>query len=226
MPLIDITRPDVIKFLVENYDKVARLRMRWNNLYGEKLLKAATITDEKGYYDTDVYEAAMVCGMPAITRDHVTAASIRRKRPIRDGVHVPALADLRKGHSIPEVGLGDAKEDPRLACPDTDLTPSPIMRPVDPKERKIIYKDIPTYGRQAYLKSRNKKQPEKKFYFEECSGWTCGWRLGDSYFGRNAPRYGRVSLLSREGKSRTGAQPDPLHYATVVNPGPTKCIAQ
>ncbi|XP_075979496.1 uncharacterized protein LOC142978804 [Anticarsia gemmatalis] len=213
MPLIDITNPDIIKFLVESYDKTARLRMKWNNLYGDKLKQAATLhREEKGYFETDVLKAAMAAGMPTITRDTISGSRNRRLTPIRDGVHIPDLSDMKKGHSIAEVGLGDPEKDPRLARPDTDLSIDPIMRPIDPNQKEIIYKGIPYYGREVYLKSRNKMSPESKYYFNECNGWDYGWRLGDSFFGRSAPKYGRVWRLNRDVKSRTGPYPDPLHY--------------
>ncbi|XP_060803702.1 uncharacterized protein LOC132902487 [Amyelois transitella] len=213
MPLIDFTNPDVIKFLVENYEKTARLRMKWNSLYGDKLQEAATLhREEKGYTTYDVFKQNMIDGMAAISRDHVTAGHNRRKVPLRDGKHIPGVADMKKGHSIVDVGLGDPEEDPRLARPDTDTTLDPIMRVVDPNQKKIIYKDIPFYGRKVYLKNRSRMKPEQKYYFRECSGWDCGWRLQDSFFSRNAPSHGRVWRLSRDVKSRTGPHPDPAYY--------------
>lgn len=215
MPLIDITNPDVIKFLIESYDKTARLRMKWNNLYGEKLKHAATLQrEEKGYYETDVLKAAMAAGMPTITRDYISGTPNRRLPPIRDGIHIPTTADLKEGNPIVEVGLGDPAKDPRLGRPLTDLSIDPVMRPVDPKQKKIIYKGIPNFGREAYLKSRNKMSPESKYYFTQSAASEYGWRLGDSYFGRAAPEYGRVWRLHRDLQGRSGPQPDPPHYIT------------
>ncbi|KAL0870549.1 hypothetical protein ABMA27_005519 [Loxostege sticticalis] len=225
MPIADITNPATIKFLVESYDKTTRLRLKWNRLHSDKLKDAATLhRDEKGYFDTDVLEECMAGGMATIARDFKVSGYNRRRTPIRDGVHIPGVANMKKGHSIVEVGLGDPKDDPRLARPDTDLTSDPIMRPIDPKERNILYDDMPFYGRAVYLKSRCRKMPEKKYYFSECSGWEYGWRLGDSYFRRNAPKCGRVWRLTRDVKSRTGPHPDPPHYKDSDPPGVSKCI--
>ncbi|XP_059055738.1 uncharacterized protein LOC131849640 [Achroia grisella] len=224
MPLIDITNPDVIKFLIESYDKTARLRMKWNHVHGEKMKKAASLTrEEKGYYETDVLKESMVVGMTTITRDNAVASSNRRLRPIRDGVHIPRTRVLKRGHSITDVGLGNAEIDPRLTRPSTDLSIDPIMRPVDPKQYEIIYKDIPVFGRNAYLKSRCRIPPEQKYYFRECSGWEYGWRLTDSYFNRNAPKCGRIWRLTYDIKSRTGPHPDPKHYQDSDLPGVAKC---
>lgn len=224
MPLIDITNPDVIKFLVESYDKTTRLRIKWNKIHAEKLKHAASLTrEEKGHFESDVIKSAMIQGMPAITRDFIASGRNRRRTPIRDGPHINAIADLMKEHSIPAVGLGDPKVDPRLARPDSDLSWDPVMRPVKTEHKEIIYKGRPVFGREVYLKTRNKMSPEQKFYFAECGGWQYGWRLKDSAFGNNAPSYGRVFHLSRNLKSRTGPHPDPLHYQTTAVTIPTKC---
>ncbi|XP_026750094.2 uncharacterized protein LOC113510758 [Galleria mellonella] len=224
MPLIDITNPDIIKFLIENYDKTARLRMKWNHIHGEKMKEAASLTrEEKGYYETDVLKQTMVAGMAIITRDNTVASSNRKLRVIRDGTHIPGITNLKKKHCITDVGFADPKIDPRLARPDTDLSVDPIMRPIDPKQKKVIYKDIPVFGRNAYLKSRSRIPPEQKYYFIECSGWEYGWRLTDSYFNKNAPTCGRVWRLTRDVKSRTGPHPDPKHYQNSDLLGVAKC---
>lgn len=225
MPLIDITNPDIIKFLIESYDKTTRLRIKWNRVHADKLKHAAVLQrPEKGYHELTIVHDTMAAGMPTIERDHVIARTNRRRKAIRDAIHVPGIANLRRGHSIPEVGLGDPKEDPRLAKPDTDLSIDPKMRPIDPKQKEIVYKEIPVFGREVYLKSRNKMSPEKKYYFRESSGCEYGWRLSDSYFMRNAPTYGRVWRLTRGDKSRTGPQPDPYYYNSSDIPGPSKCL--
>uniref|UniRef100_A0A2A4K2X3 Sperm microtubule inner protein 1 C-terminal domain-containing protein n=1 Tax=Heliothis virescens TaxID=7102 RepID=A0A2A4K2X3_HELVI len=224
MPPLDLTNPDIMRFFIENYEKASRLRLRWNHLHGEKLAQAATLNrDAKGYFVTDVLKETMAAGINTITRDSISGAQNRRKKPIRDGTHIPAVADMRKGHSIVDVGLGDPKKDPRLSRPDTDLTIDPIMRPIDPKQKQLIYKGLPHFGRLAYIKQRNRIAPEDKYYFRESSGWTYGWRLADSCFGRHAPTFGRIWLLTRDTASRSGPQPDPDHYKAVELPGPRKC---
>ncbi|XP_049872154.1 uncharacterized protein LOC126370999 [Pectinophora gossypiella] len=224
MPAIDITRPDIINFLIESYDKTAKLRMRWNTLHQKKLHEAASFhKEEKGYRDVDVIEQSMTGGMPATSRDFVASGYNRRRIPIRDATFVPGVANLRKTHTIESVGLGDRKEDPRLARPDTDTTFDPVMRPVGPEQQKLIYKGLPRYGREAYLKVRNRITPEDKYYFQECGGWEYGWRLKDSYFSRHAPSHGRVFRMTHGSISRTGPQPDPPHYKASDIPGPSKC---
>lgn len=77
MPLMDITNPDIIKFLVESYDKTTRLRMKWNNIHGDKLKEAATLhREEKGYYELDVLKESLIGGMVTIARDRSPCGSV------------------------------------------------------------------------------------------------------------------------------------------------------
>lgn len=224
MPLIDITKPEVIKFLTESTEKTDRLRMRWNNLYGKRLRKAAEFHKApKNYYETDVLKEELVTGMLATTRDHVSSTRNRRIRPKADSDKVLGISELKKGHSISEVGLCDPEEDPSLKRSDDDFSIEPIMRPVDPEQTEIIHKGIPYFGRDSYLKVRAKMDPDKKYYFHECTSWEYGWRMRDSYFGKHAPAYGRNRILTRDGMSRTGPQPDPDHYKWPEQPGLQKC---
>lgn len=222
MPLVDINNPQMIKFLVETYEKTARLRMRWNILNADKLNSAANLDrEEKGYRDVDVTKATMELGLAGLQRDNITDARNKRLKHKIDG-KIPGIESLRKGHSIVDVELGEAKDDPKLARPDTDLSIDPIMRPVNPKQKKILYMGRPYYGREVYLKKRCKAQaPEDRYYFAETSSWVYGWRMKDSNQKSRGPLHGRVWRLARE-VSRTGPAPDPAYYQ---QPGkdPGKC---
>ncbi|CAG9788664.1 unnamed protein product [Diatraea saccharalis] len=224
MPLMDIGNPAVIIFLKENYDKENRLRLNWINKHRQAVEHAATLNREPtGYYETDVMAHNMKGGMATITRDHVVAGYNRRKTPIRDGTSIPGIAKLREGHSITKVKLGDPKEDPRLMRPPTDLSWDPIMRPINPELKEVIYKPKPDFGRVEYLKRRTKTRPESKYYFSECSNWDYGWRMGDSAL-RQRPMYGRSFHLTRTLRTRVGPQPDPSYYKSSDLPGPSKCL--
>ncbi|CAH0400843.1 unnamed protein product [Chilo suppressalis] len=225
MPLLDITNPAVIIFLKENYEKENRLRLNWTNKHREAIQHAATLNREPtGYFETDVIAHNMKEGMTTITRDHVVAGYNRRKVPLRDGKFITGGDNLRQGHSIADVKLGDPKEDPRLARPSKDLSLDPPMRPVKPELKEVIYKSKPEYGRDEYLKKRSKMWPENRFYFAECSNWEYGWRMGDSELCQK-PLYGRCWHLTRTLRSRVGPQPDPLHYKSSDLPGSSKCVA-
>lgn len=222
MPLKDISDPAVIIFLTENYEKENRLRLNWIHKHRDKIQQAATLTREPtGYFESDVVAHNMVSGMATITGDHKVAGFNRRKTPIRDGLFLPGIKNLRFGHSIVEVGLGDPKVDRKLSRPDTDLSVDPVMRPVDPRAKTIIYKSKPEFGRLQYLEKRTKILPENRYYFNNCSNWDYGWRLKDSAF-RDKPMYGRCWHLNRTLRSRVGPQPDPAYYKPSELPGPSK----
>ncbi|XP_072944982.1 uncharacterized protein [Epargyreus clarus] len=225
MPLVDITNPAIIKFLIENYEKENRLRLNWIHKHKSQIQEAATLTREPtNYFEHDVIAHNMIGGMATITRDHIVAGYNRRKTPIRDGTFIPGVKHLRHGHSIADIGLGDPKVDPRLSRPDTDLSIDPIMRPVDPKLTEVIYKSKPEFGKDQYMIKRSKEWPEKKYYFSECSNFDYGWRMRDSEL-RQKPEFGRCWHLMRALRTRVGPQPDPHHYKASEPPGSTKCVA-
>ncbi|XP_026724933.1 uncharacterized protein LOC113491912 [Trichoplusia ni] len=225
MPL-DITNPAAIIFFQEMYEREKRLRAQWVFTHQAKMEKAISLNRERtNYYETDVIAHNMVGGLATITRDHKNAVAVRRKVPLRDAKTIKCAKDIREDYSIVKLGLGDPKEDPRLARPKTDPTFEPIMRPVDPKLTKVLHKPKPQFGRERYLKLRGLEWPEKKFYFPECSNWVYGWRMADSLGKQRCPEHGRRWLLSRTLNSRVGPQPDPYYYTSADIPGVSKCIA-
>nr|XP_053611890.1 uncharacterized protein LOC128676023 [Plodia interpunctella] len=205
--------PELIRFMTAHQEKYIRDRLKWNNTHAETIKKATTLhRKEKGHTPYDVSKATMLAEMPAIGRDHVIESTNRRRIPIRDGTQIAGVAQLRKGHSIVDLNLGDPKEDLRLTRPDTDTSLDPLMRVMDPSQRDILYKNLPNFGKVAYLKSRSRMIPEDKYYFPECSSWEYGWRMKDSQNSKNRPSYGRDWRYVRDSISRTGAQPDPAYY--------------
>ncbi|KOB71869.1 Uncharacterized protein OBRU01_13041 [Operophtera brumata] len=220
---MDITNPAVIIFLKESYEKESRLRLNWINNNRAKIQEAATLQRAPtNYFESDVISYSMKEGMPTIIRDHVVAGFNRKKIPIRDGKFIPRIKDLRHGHSIVDIGLGDAEKDPRLNRPETSLETDPVMRPIDPKLKEVLYKAKPEFGRTQYLKIREKTSPENKFYFAECPNWDYGWRIGDSELKERA-KFGRYWRLTRDLRNRVGPTPDPPHYKASEIPGPSKC---
>ncbi|KAJ8712269.1 hypothetical protein PYW07_005111 [Mythimna separata] len=214
MPLLDITRPEIILVLNEAYDKEKRLRSYWVSKNSEKIQEAATLTREPtNYYEQDVMKHAMIAGMATITRDHKIYTCNKRKVPLRDAKSIPGIETLRHEHSIINLGVGTAKEDPRLARPDTDSSPDPVMRPVDAKTKKIFFKPKPHFGREKYLHKRAKILPENKYYLPECTSWEYGWRLKDSKM-LGKPLHGRNCILQKTLEGRVGPTRNPDHYRT------------
>ncbi|KAJ8715004.1 hypothetical protein PYW08_004985 [Mythimna loreyi] len=223
MAELDITRPEVILFLNEAYEKEKRLRSYWVSKHKAQIQLAATLTREPThYYEQDVTKHAMIEGMATITRDHKVSIRNRRKIPIRDAKSIPGIERLRHEHSLINLGVGNAKEDPRLARPDTDLSPDPVMRPIDPKTLKIFFKPKPHFGREKYLNARAKIQPEKKYYLPECVSWDHGWRMCDSKKPGKA-MYGRNWILQKTLRNRVGPARDPDHYKIPTSSGYEKC---
>lgn len=224
MPKLDITKPETILLLTEAYEKEKRLRSYWVNNHTAQLELAATLTREPtNYFEQDVIKHNMIGGLATITRDHQDAAGYRRKKPIRDARSIPGIESIRHEHSIINLGVGNAKDDPRLARPDTDLSPDPIMRPVDAKTKTIFLKPKPHFGREKYLYERAKIIPEKRYYLPECVSWDHGWRMCDSKMAGKS-KYARSCVLQKTLNNRVGPTPDPHHYKEPGHAGFEKCV--
>ncbi|KAJ8715000.1 hypothetical protein PYW08_004981 [Mythimna loreyi] len=223
MSKLDITRPEIILFLNEAYEKEKRTRSCWVSKHTAQIQCAATLDREPtNYYEEDVIKHTMIEGMATITRDHKVASRNRRKVPIRDVKKIPGIESLRHEHSIIDLGVGNAEEDPRLARLDTDLSPDPVMRPVDPKAKKIFLKSKPHFGREKYLHVRAKILPENRYYLPACASWEHGWRLCDSKMVEKAV-FGRNWVLHKTLRNRVGPTRDPDHYKSPVLASFAKC---
>ncbi|KAJ8715003.1 hypothetical protein PYW08_004984 [Mythimna loreyi] len=223
MAKLDITRPEVILFLNEAYEKEKRLRTYWVSKHNEKIQLAATLTREPtNYYEQDVIKQTMIEGLATITRDHKTSVRNRKKVPIRDARSIPGIETLRHENSLINLGVGTAKEDPRLARPDNDLSPDPLMRPVEAKTKKIFFKPKPHFGKEKYLHVRAKILPENRYYLPECASWEYGWRLCDSKMVGKA-MFGRNWVLHKTLQNRVGPTRDPDHYKSPVLASFPKC---
>ncbi|KOB78906.1 Uncharacterized protein OBRU01_01490 [Operophtera brumata] len=85
MTLADKNNPAVLAFLLKNYEKESRLRMKWINDHQEQIRKAATFSGEvKNYTPDEVNKSLMVAGMATTPRDHVVAARHRFQAPVKD----------------------------------------------------------------------------------------------------------------------------------------------
>lgn len=104
MPLMDINNPKVIRFLLESYEKEARLRLKWSEKYGKDSQVASFRGEPKNYGRAEIDYGVAAAEMAALTRGHLVAARHRYTKPIKDN-------DLLQ--------LGKAKEQ------------QPIMFPVD-----------------------------------------------------------------------------------------------
>ncbi|XP_028166646.1 uncharacterized protein LOC114357298 [Ostrinia furnacalis] len=182
MPVLDVSNPKVINFLLENYEKESRLRMKWIQLHAGNFAKAATFTrEERNYTKEDITKTVIEAGMIATTRDHITAARHRTTAPIPD-------------YLLAKVGATDKE----------------VIGSMKPVAREV--KDTLQESTFEYLKKRSKLKPEDKYNFTECSNWMYGWQLAESEIRMSGPAHGQVHHLLRNLRSRVGPQRDPDHY--------------
>lgn len=222
--MLDINDPKIIIFLVETYEKENRIRLNWSTKYKHLLDKSITLGREPtNYTEKDILKYIMKTGMRTITRDQMDSKSsgCRKSRfQLEDPSSAYTSKDFMREHSLVALGFGDPKEDPRLARPDTDPNPDPLMRPIDSVVRKVLYGPKPEEGREVYLKKRNKLDPEQKYYLPESESVRLGWRLSESTIRPCAPKFGAVRTLYT---SPVGPQPDPDHYKSADVKGLDKC---
>lgn len=140
--MLDISDPKIIIFLVETYEKENKIRLNWSTKYKHLLDQSVTLKREPtNYTETDILKYQLKAGMKTLARDQLDSKiSGFRNSPfqLEDPASAYTSKDFQRGHSIEALGLGNPKEDPRLARPDTDPSPDPLMRPVDPVSLKVI----------------------------------------------------------------------------------------
>lgn len=71
-------------------------------------------------------------------------------------------------------------------------------------------------GRKKYLRVRNKKHPDDKFYLKECSNWEYGWGVEQVEL-HKLLRIPRVQVIKQSFYRRGGTERDPDHYKNAVN---------
>lgn len=171
MPLLDITNPKIINFLLENYETETKIRMRWLDLHKDQLQEYATFKSESNGYSTgDVNKASIISGMTVISRDHILSKVHRKKTPVQQTVSAT--------FTIKE-------EDTREIIK--------TMMPVKKSIKKLLLE-----SKKDYLKERNEISPEDKYYFMESTNWNYGWKLNDSELKMRGCLYGKVSHLQQE----------------------------
>ncbi|KAF4093937.1 hypothetical protein AMELA_G00007130 [Ameiurus melas] len=103
----------------------------------------------------------------------------------------------------PLVKAPEKKEAPVLQ---PALSEAPLMRPVSPQSREILYNGLSKEGkgRDQYLKRRVQKIPEERFNYPLLSSWEYGWRLG--YYGHDyqSPDNGRSAVVRSTFYARNG----------------------
>lgn len=213
-PPDDTTDPIKIRILLDSYNKEAYLRSLWSRKYEDIIKDAATLKREpKNYHATSISSYVIEKGLPTLTRDYVASANNRNR--ILEDYEVAGVKHLRHGHSIVDLGIGDPSKDPRLKRSIEDLTPDPLMIPVPPPTKNILFECAPS-SRIRYLHERLKSAPEEKYYFPETTSWDYGWRLKDNTI-KSGPRYAKSDEFMKSIRNRVGATPDPRHYKSCAS---------
>lgn len=140
--------PLKIRILLDSCNKEIYLRSLWSTKY-EAVFKDATTLKRspKDYFETDISKYLIEESMPALIRDYV--ASGNNKRILKD-YEILGVNHLRYGHSIVDLGIGDASKDSRLKRSIEDLSLDPVMRPVPPRIKNILFGCDPS-SRNRYL---------------------------------------------------------------------------
>ncbi|XP_061721228.1 protein SPMIP1-like [Cydia pomonella] len=114
--------------------------------------------------------------------------------------------------------LDEPRAKPR-EVPPHDVTPqdkAEMMKPVEPEVLDILYGSSEKYADQRYLKARNKKSPEDKYYFRVVSSWDYGWQQKSSRVPAKDVHHGRCALLRETFYRKNNPTPDPPTYAQPV----------
>ncbi|XP_036386201.1 protein ATP6V1FNB [Megalops cyprinoides] len=86
------------------------------------------------------------------------------------------------------------------------LSEAPLMRPVTPQTKDVLYQGFSKEGkgRHLYLQRRTQKDPEQKFDYPLLSSWEYGWRLGDYEREYRSPANGRSGIVRNTFYARNG----------------------
>ncbi|CAK1584781.1 unnamed protein product [Parnassius mnemosyne] len=100
--------------------------------------------------------------------------------------------------------------------PPHDLIPSEadsFMKPVEPEILNLLHGSTEKGATERYLKERNKKAPEDKFYYRATTNWEYGWQQKQSRMPARDTNLGRCAVLRDTLYRKNNLAPDPPHYA-------------
>uniref|UniRef100_A0A2A4K270 Sperm microtubule inner protein 1 C-terminal domain-containing protein n=1 Tax=Heliothis virescens TaxID=7102 RepID=A0A2A4K270_HELVI len=201
MPFDD-TDPRVQQFLIERHIQDNLHVMRWFLKHKDEMIRRAQSTENTKYYtDEQIRKTAVEANIKSLSKQHEASSRHRRRTAITGSVDATALN------------------------PFTMKTDEPsVMKPVDPQESGILYKQLASGGgRKAYLHMRKYKLPEEKY--NDCvTSNVYGWALKESLIGISAPKHRRYATFTRDIARHSGVHPDPPHYEPPTERYYKKCI--
>ncbi|XP_047536004.1 uncharacterized protein LOC125070255 [Vanessa atalanta] len=89
-----------------------------------------------------------------------------------------------------------------------------LMKPIEPEILNLLYGCTEKGAAQQYLKARNKKSPEDKFYFRLTTNWDYGWQQKQSRLKPRDVNRGRCAILRDTFYRKSNLAPDPPHYSS------------
>ncbi|XP_039759137.1 uncharacterized protein LOC120633094 [Pararge aegeria] len=96
-----------------------------------------------------------------------------------------------------------------IECRDDDS----LMKPIESEIMNLFYGSTEKGAAEQYLKARNKKAPEEKFYFRLLTSWDYGWQQKKSRLRGRDVNHGRCAILRDTFYRKNNLGPDPRHYS-------------
>ncbi|XP_053615114.1 uncharacterized protein LOC128677957 [Plodia interpunctella] len=88
-----------------------------------------------------------------------------------------------------------------------------LMTPIEPEILDLLYNSTEKGAAEKYLKARNKKAPDDKFYFRIVTSWDYGWQQKQSRLRARDVNRGRCAILRDTFYRKNNLAPDPKHYS-------------
>ncbi|KAM3956684.1 uncharacterized protein ACR2FA_009334 [Aphomia sociella] len=88
-----------------------------------------------------------------------------------------------------------------------------LMKPIEPEILALLYGSTEKGATEKYLKARNKKAPEDKYYFRITSNWDYGWQQKQARQRARDVNRGRCAILRDTFYRKNNLVPDPRHYS-------------
>ncbi|XP_053321479.1 protein ATP6V1FNB [Spea bombifrons] len=141
-------------FMKESYDKEVMTRIRWHLQYGQSFRNRSQPRKKP--------RAEHHIMFPAINDTRLRASEDHKR---------PTIIDER-GKDLQDRSERAQSQLPTII--DND------MRPVSAKTLSLLYHGTSKEeeGRHRYLRLRNSKKPEEKYYYPVTSNWAYGWQMG------------------------------------------------
>ncbi|XP_028853510.1 protein ATP6V1FNB [Denticeps clupeoides] len=183
-------------------DRIQRLAQSPSEINKETKMRSLLTTQNQNCYREMIKKEAYtrLTWKMKYSEDYPTCFASRRPKD----VGLPKLPGTKP--LLPPVPkLREKKREPP-APTQTSLSEAPLMRPVSPQTRDMLYQGLSKEGngRSFYLHQRVQKGPEERFHHPMLSSWDYGWRLGDYGNEYRSPAHGRSGVVRSTFYARNG----------------------